>query len=103
MPPAHPVSATPSTNFGLHAIAVSFAFAKPGETVADFKLRWRVPRSLCLVHPQVRFHRIGSRLTVRCPYGTVPITWNSNQATQDGLAVVPTPILSIPSQGESGV
>lgn len=39
MPLAHPVSATPSTNFGQSAIAISFALAKPGETVEDFQLR----------------------------------------------------------------
>jgi hypothetical protein len=32
-------SASPTPNFGEPAIAVSFAFAKPGETVEDFQLR----------------------------------------------------------------
>lgn len=39
MPLAHPVSATPTENFGQPAIAVSFALAKPGETVDDFQRR----------------------------------------------------------------
>jgi hypothetical protein len=39
MPLAHPLSATPTTNFGEPAIAVSYALAKPGETIDDFQLR----------------------------------------------------------------
>lgn len=39
MPLAHPTSATPTSNFGQPAIAVSFALAKPGETVDDFQTR----------------------------------------------------------------
>lgn len=39
VPLAHPVSVTPTSNFGEPAIAVSFALAKPGETVNDFQLR----------------------------------------------------------------
>lgn len=39
MPLAHPVSASPTSNFGQPAVAVSFALAKPGETVDDFQLR----------------------------------------------------------------
>lgn len=39
MPLAHPVSAAPTTNFGQPAIAVTFAFAKPGESVDDFQAR----------------------------------------------------------------
>lgn len=39
VPLAHPVSATPTSNFGEPAIAVSFALAKPGETINDFQLR----------------------------------------------------------------
>lgn len=39
MPLAHPVSATSTTNFGEPAIAVAFALAKPGETVANFQTR----------------------------------------------------------------
>lgn len=39
VPLAHPVSATPTSNFGEPAIAVAFALAKPGETVNDFQLR----------------------------------------------------------------
>lgn len=39
MPLAHPTSATRTSNFGQLAIAVSFALAKPGETVADFQTR----------------------------------------------------------------
>ena len=39
MPLAHPVSATPTSNFGQPAVAVSFALARPSETVDDFRLR----------------------------------------------------------------
>jgi len=39
MPLAHPVSAKPTSNFGESAIAISFALAKPGETVDDFQTR----------------------------------------------------------------
>lgn len=39
MPLAHPVSATPTINFGEMAVAISFVFAKPGETVDDFQTR----------------------------------------------------------------
>jgi hypothetical protein len=39
MPLAHPVSASHTSNFGQPAIAVSFALARPGETVADFQAR----------------------------------------------------------------
>lgn len=39
MPLAHPTSATPTSNFGEPAIAVSFALAKPGETIEDFQTR----------------------------------------------------------------
>lgn len=39
MPLAHPTSATPSSNFDEPAIAVSFALAKPGETIEDFQKR----------------------------------------------------------------
>lgn len=39
MPLAHPVSATPTANFGQPAIAIYFALAKPGESVDDFQLR----------------------------------------------------------------
>lgn len=39
MPLATPTSATPTSNFGPPAIAVSFALAKPGETVEDFQKR----------------------------------------------------------------
>lgn len=39
MPLAHPVSATPSSNFGQSAIAIAFALARPGETVDDFQTR----------------------------------------------------------------
>ena len=39
VPLAHPVPATPTSNFGEPAIAVSFALAKPGETINDFQLR----------------------------------------------------------------
>jgi hypothetical protein len=39
VPLAHPFSATPTSNFGEPAIAVSFALAKPGETVLDFQTR----------------------------------------------------------------
>lgn len=39
MPLAHAVSAAPTTNFGKKATAISFALAKPGETVEDFKTR----------------------------------------------------------------
>jgi hypothetical protein len=36
---AHPVSVSATSNFGEPAIAVSFALARRGETVADFQLR----------------------------------------------------------------
>jgi hypothetical protein len=39
MPLAHPTSATPTSNFGEPAIAISFALARPGETVKDFQVR----------------------------------------------------------------
>lgn len=39
MPLAHPVSAAQTTNFGESAVAISFAFAKPGETIDDFRTR----------------------------------------------------------------
>lgn len=39
MPLARPTSATPTSNFGAPAVAISFALAKPGETVDDFQLR----------------------------------------------------------------
>lgn len=39
MPIAHPTSATPTGNLGQPAVAVSFALARPGETLADFRLR----------------------------------------------------------------
>jgi hypothetical protein len=39
MPLAHPTSSTPTSNFGEPAIAISFALARPGETVNDFQTR----------------------------------------------------------------
>ena len=39
MPLAHPVSATPTSNVGEAAIAVTFALARPGETSDDFQMR----------------------------------------------------------------
>lgn len=39
MPLAHPISVAPTNNFGQPAIAVTFAFAKPGEPVDDFRAR----------------------------------------------------------------
>ncbi|MFZ0014953.1 MAG: hypothetical protein WAL25_12660, partial [Acidimicrobiia bacterium] len=36
---SHPTSATPTNNFGQPAIAVSFALAKPGESIDDFRTR----------------------------------------------------------------
>ena len=39
MPLAHPVSAAPTANFGQPAVAISFALARPGETVEDFRTR----------------------------------------------------------------
>lgn len=39
MPLAQPVSATPTSNFGQPAVAVSFALARPGETINDFQVR----------------------------------------------------------------
>lgn len=36
---AQTISATPTSNFGEPAIAVSFALARPGETVDDFQKR----------------------------------------------------------------
>jgi hypothetical protein len=39
MPLAQPVSAYPTSNFGQPAVAISFALAKPGETVDDFQPR----------------------------------------------------------------
>lgn len=39
MPLAHPTSASPTSNLGQPAIAVSFALARPGETIDDFHLR----------------------------------------------------------------
>jgi hypothetical protein len=39
MPLAYPTSASPTSNFGEPAIAVSFALARPGETIADFQTR----------------------------------------------------------------
>lgn len=41
MPLAHPVSASPTSNFGEPAIAVTFALAKPGEPVDNFRARIR--------------------------------------------------------------
>jgi hypothetical protein len=39
MPLAHPTSASPTSNFGQRANAISFALARPGESVADFQAR----------------------------------------------------------------
>jgi hypothetical protein len=39
MPLAHPLSATPTSNFSETAIAVTFATSRPGENVKDFRLR----------------------------------------------------------------
>ena len=39
MPLSHPTSVTPTSNFGQPAIAVSFALAKPGESIDDFRTR----------------------------------------------------------------
>jgi hypothetical protein len=39
VPLAHPTSASPTANFGDPAVAVSFALARPGETVDDFQTR----------------------------------------------------------------
>lgn len=39
MPLAHPTSATPTSSFGQPGVAISFALAKPGETVEDFQTR----------------------------------------------------------------
>lgn len=39
MPLAHHVPATPTSNFGDPAIAISFTLARPGEAVDDFQMR----------------------------------------------------------------
>ncbi len=39
MPLAHPISATPTSNFSQPAIAITFATGRPGEDVADFMRR----------------------------------------------------------------
>jgi hypothetical protein len=39
VPFAHPVSVSATANFGEPAIAVSFALARPGENIEDFRLR----------------------------------------------------------------
>jgi hypothetical protein len=39
MPLAHPVAASPTSNFCEPAIAIPFALARPVETVSDFQLR----------------------------------------------------------------
>jgi hypothetical protein len=39
MPLAHPLSATPTSNFSEPAVAIAFASSTPGENVTDFQSR----------------------------------------------------------------